>query len=287
MKNKVCAAIITYNIDEKIIEVVNSIINQVDYVVIIDNNSKQETISILTELKNNKKVQLIFNSSNNGIAKALNQGVKFAKSKNMDWILTLDHDSVCETNMVKKMIDVYNQISLKEKVGILAPKVFEINKQKFISKLTDENSISSEIKDCIQSGAMFKMNLFDTIGYFNEDLFIYHVDYEYCERVLQNSYKIIQCNNTILEHEEGYKIEKRFLELKTFYNNYSSIAIYYITRNTIYMSKNYSIFYLKRIVKDFIYILLYDKNRFEKLKYWFKGFKDGLKNNYGKFKEYL
>lgn len=282
MKCKVCASIITYNIDEKIIKVVDSIIEQVEYVVIIDNNSKKETINILNKLQKKEKVKLIFNSSNNGIAKSLNQGVEFAKSKKMDWILTLDHDSICEPNMIENMLSVYNQRYFKQDIAILAPKVFEINKQKFISKSTDEHSLSSEIKDCIQSGSMFNLDIFDYIGYFNEDLFIYHVDYEFCERVLENNYKIIQCNNTILEHEEGYKIEKKLLGFKSFYNNYSSTAIYYITRNTIYMSKKYSILYIKRIVKDFIFIFLYDKNRFGKLKYWIKGLKDGLFDKYGK-----
>ena len=51
MKNKVCASIITYNIDEKIVEVVNSIINQVERLVIVDNASNLQTIKLLEEAK--------------------------------------------------------------------------------------------------------------------------------------------------------------------------------------------------------------------------------------------
>ena len=50
MKDKVCACIITYNIDEKIKEVVNSIVNQVENVIIIDNGSNTRTIKILNEI---------------------------------------------------------------------------------------------------------------------------------------------------------------------------------------------------------------------------------------------
>lgn len=282
MNNKVCASIITYNIDEKIIEVVDSIINQVDSIVIIDNNSKQETISILKELEKRDKVNLILNSSNNGIAKALNQGVEFAKNNNSKWLLTLDHDSICNKDMIKKMMDVEKQYEYKEKIAILAPQVFEVNKQDYISSKKNTNQIYTEVKDCIQSGSIFNLDVFNKIGSFNEDLFIYHVDFDYCQRVLKNDYKILQCNNTILYHEEGYKIPKKFLGIKTFYNNYSSYSIYYITRNTIYMSKTYSPIYLKRIVKDFIHIISYDQERFEKLKYLSKGLYDGIFNKYGK-----
>ena len=281
MKKSVCACIITYNIDEKINEVVNSIINQVDLVVIVDNASKSDTLEILKKLNENDKVHIIFNKVNNGIAIALNQGIKVAKDKKMEWIMTLDHDSICDENMVKNMFEVNNIYSNEEKVAILAPQVFEMHKQDFISN-KNNSDYYTEVKECIQSGSLFKISVFDKIGYFNEDLFIYHVDYDFCERVLKAGYKIIQCNNTILYHEEGYKIPKRFLGIKTFYNNYSSVAIYYITRNTIYMAQKYSILYLKRIVKDFVYITLYDKQRKERLLYWKKGVIDGLSKKYGR-----
>lgn len=283
MKDKVCACIITYNIDEKIKEVVNSIVNQVENVIIIDNGSNTRTIKILNEINKMDKVNIVFNKVNNGIAKALNQGVIFAKENKMDWIITLDHDSICNDNMISDMLKVKNLYHSQDKIALLAPQVFEMHKKDFISS-KDNNGDYTEVKECIQSGAVFKVSVFDEIGYFDEKLFIYHVDFDFCERVLDKGYKILQCNNTILYHEEGYKIEKRFLGKKTFYNNYSSFAIYYITRNTIYMSQTYSIFYLKRIIKDFIYILLYDNQRKEKLSYWKKGLIDGIFKRYGKLK---
>lgn len=281
MSNKVCASIITYNVDEKIIEVVSSIIDQVEYVVIVDNASNDKTIEILKEIDKSKKVEVIFNKSNYGIAKALNQSIEIAKNKKMNWILTLDHDSICNEEMIKNMLLVNKKYNDQNTIGILAPKVFEMNKKDFISNKNTENYYT-EVKECIQSGSLFNMDVFDKIGCFNEDLFIYHVDFDYCERVIKAGYKILQCNNTILYHEEGYKIAKKFLGIDTFYNNYSSLAIYYITRNTVYMAQKYSIFYLKRILKDFIFILLYDNKRKERLSYWKKGLLDGILKRYGK-----
>ncbi len=285
MKNKVCAAIITYNIDEKIIEVINSIIEQVEFVLIIDNNSKNETVSILKRLEKDSRIELILNSTNEGIAKALNQGIEVAKLKSMEWILTLDHDSICDKNMIENMLDINLNYEDKSKTAILAPKVFDINKQKFISSKHFNGNDCIEVKDCIQSGAIFKIDIFDKLGKFNEDLFIYHVDFEFCERVIKAGYKIIQCNNVTLYHEEGYKIERSFLGMKTYYNNYSSVVIYYITSNSIYMAKNYNVFYIKRIIKDFVYILLFDEERFNRLKYWRKGILDAFSNKFGKLDE--
>lgn len=284
MKDKVCALIITYNIDEKIIEVTNSIINEVEGVVIVDNASNPQTIKLLKELNENSRVNIIFNKRNCGIAKALNQGAKFAKQNKYDWILTLDHDSICGKGMVKDMLDCRTECKMKENIGILTPRIFETHKQDFISKKGYDNCKYIRVSDCIQSGSLIKVDVFDKIGYFNEQLFIYHVDFDFCQRLLKANYDIVQCNNVILYHEEGYKIPKKILGKKVFYNNYSSPATYYITRNTIYMCKTYSIFYIKRVIKDFVFITLFDNSKIERLRYFFKGIHDGLLNKYGELK---
>ena len=282
MSDTVCASIITYNIDEGILEVVDSIINQVDYVVIVDNASNEKTIELLKQIENNEKIHIIFNTSNQGIAKALNQAVKVAEDKKLDWVLTLDHDSICNENMIENMLNIKKICENNRDIGILTPRIFEVNMQDYISNKNTE-SYFTEVKDCIQSGSLIKLELFKKLGAFNEELFIYHVDYEFCKRVIENGYRIIQCNNTTLYHEEGYKIAKKLLWKKTYYNNYSNLAIYYITRNTVYMSKKYSIFFSKRILKDFVYIILYDERRKEKLNYLRKGLLDGLINKFGKY----
>lgn len=282
MKNKVCALIITYNIDEKIIEVTNSIVSQVELLVIVDNSSEPKTIKLLEELNENPIINVIFNKENCGIAKALNQGVEFAKENRCDYILTLDHDSVCEKDMIKNMLSCADEYENKDNIGILTPKIFETHKQDFISKKGYEDYKYVKVKDCIQSGSLIKLGVFNKTGYFNEDLFIYHVDFDFCQPLLKAKYDIVQCNNVTLYHEEGYKIPKNLLGRKVFYNNYSSPAIYYITRNTIYMCKKYNIIYIKRIIKDFLFITLFDEKRKERLSYFFKGIYDGILNKYGK-----
>lgn len=280
MSEKICAVIITYNIDEKIIEVVKSIEYQVDKVIIVDNASEERTIKILNSINKNNKIKIIFEESNVGIAKALNDGIKLAQKLEYDWVLTLDHDSICERNMINKMINVSKLVN--DNIGIITPQIYETTKKDYISRKVCDSSLYTYVKDCIQSGSLINIKVFDEIGFFNEELFIYHVDFDFCQRLLKKNYKVIQCNKVTLYHEEGYKIPKKLFLKKVFYNNYSSTAIYYITRNTVYMAQNYSFFYLKRIIKDLIYIILYDKKKIEKLSYWKKGLYDGIIKNYGK-----
>lgn len=283
-ENKICAIIITYNVGKNIENVVNAIKEQVTFVILIDNGSNSDTTKILLELKhNNKNVEVILNEENLGIAKAINIGVDLAKNKKCDWILTLDHDTICQKDMIKNMLYVYEKYNNKELIAMLSPKVFETTKKCYITP--KEKGLFNEVNECIQSGSLIKLDVFDKIGYFNEKLFIYHVDYEFCERVILNKMKILQCNNTVIYHEEGYKVPKNFLNITTYYNNYSKLATYYISRNTIYMAKKYNFLYSKRILKDLVYITIFDKDKAEKLKYLFYGISDAIKNKYGKFNE--
>ena len=50
MKDKICATIITYNCGESFINTFNSVYNQVNKIVIVDNGSEKTTIDLLKRL---------------------------------------------------------------------------------------------------------------------------------------------------------------------------------------------------------------------------------------------
>ena len=64
MKNKVCCIVVTYNIGYSFYKCFNSIINQVDKVVIVDNGSGDETQKVLKDLQKNNKTHIIYNNEN-------------------------------------------------------------------------------------------------------------------------------------------------------------------------------------------------------------------------------
>lgn len=74
---KVCAIVVTYNIGKEYIENFNSLYNQVDKIIIVDNGSDEKTIKVIQELQNiHTNVELIFNGENIEIGAAQNKGIK-------------------------------------------------------------------------------------------------------------------------------------------------------------------------------------------------------------------
>lgn len=282
----ICAIIVSYNAGKGINDCVKGIANQVNHIVIVDNFSNSETLDALKEIEHIMNVDVIYNDSNYGIAKALNIGIKRAMEYGYKWVITLDHDSIASSNMIEEMAWVYNLIEGKQSIGIICPRLYDVNKQGFL--INDDNGVESyrELKVAIQSGSLIKTDIFERFGYFNEALFIYYVDVEFSVRLKQKNLKIIQCNKAILYHEEGKKQEKRLFSKVYYYDNYSEAAVYYIARNSIYLIKNYSEnrkSYVRRLRSDFKNILIFDDKPIKKLKYYLHGIIDGLGNKYGRY----
>ena len=121
--NKICAGFVTYNAEIlRFIEALEAIEPQVDRVYIFDNGSTNIN-DIISRVKNKKNVVVIANRSNVGIATALNTLCKKAIEDNYDWLLTLDHDTICARRMLDDMVGLVGIVD----AGIICPRVHYIN----------------------------------------------------------------------------------------------------------------------------------------------------------------
>ena len=84
----VCAGYVTYNPDIDLLKrSITAIIEQVNYIVIIDNGSVNRIV--IEELRHlSSNIHIIFNESNNGVAVALNQIGRYAEQMGCQWFLT-------------------------------------------------------------------------------------------------------------------------------------------------------------------------------------------------------
>ncbi len=279
MINDICAIIVSFNGKETIIQTIEALQNQVNKVLIIDNNSGKNTIEVLKRIKS-EKIHIIYNRNNFGVAKALNQGIAYAKENNYNWILTLDQDSICDENLIiefRKSIDLYSANDMYSKIKVFAPRIF-YNKKKYITKKKHQLRLTS-----ITSGNLINVGLFDFIGQYNEVLFIDSVDFDFCLRIANSGFKIIQNNDAVIYHSLGQIKKIWFITIHV----HSSIRRYYIARNHIYILKNYfksnSIFCLKKniwFLMLVLQIIFLESDKILNIKYIVLGLKDGMQNNF-------
>jgi len=113
--NKVSAVVTTYNTSKFVERFYNSIKNQVDEIVFVDDVSKDNTRKIIEKLaKKDKKIVLVYHEKNQGISHARNNGIKKAKH---EFVLVVDADFELEKDWVNLAKET---IKLDEKIGAVS-----------------------------------------------------------------------------------------------------------------------------------------------------------------------
>lgn len=290
----ICAVVVSYHPAAGIIGNVIALLEQVDEVVIVDNGSGEDTKVLLGKLGSYPKVSVIYNPENLGIAAALNIGVKHAKAAGHQWVATFDQDSKATPGMIGTMLHAYDNYPKKEIVASLSPRYQnQSTGQIATSKLKYSGSDAlpyAEVMAVMTSGNLLKLGVFDVVGYFNEALFIDHVDTEFCLRCANKGYKILEVNDAILLHSIGFPAQHRILWKVKTTSNHSSLRRYYIARNSIYVYKKFALTYPGWVIHDaikflkiMIMLMLFETERRQKLAAIFRGVLHGLSGRMGKF----
>ena len=287
MMCKVAAIIVSYNPDSNLFDSINLLLNQVEKVIIVDNGSKEKYVKYIKSI-NEDKIEIILNKENLGIATALNIGVRKALENGYEWILTMDQDSKASPDMVKKMFNVYNSIKRKDILSIFPNFVDE----RIQSIEENSNMNSYEYVDAdITSGNLLRKEVFEKVGFFDDSLFIDLVDTDFCMRLNEKGIKMIKIRDAVLYHSLGESKTIKGILGSFNTSNHSALRRYYMTRNRFYIWEKYkglNSFTLNRdkklFKKEFVKIILGEKDKVNKIKMVLRGYKDYKKGIKGKLK---
>jgi len=275
---KLSAIIVLYNPGTDILENIDSYIDNVDKLYAVDNSEHKNTL-LITELKQNKKIEYIDNEGNRGIAHALNVGANRAIKEGCDFLLTMDQDGKASEDMISLMLECIQELNLLE-IGIISP----FHASKFHAISNDKGCVEKNM--VMTSGNLLSLEAYKKTGPFLEELFLDYVDNEYCLRLQKNGYKIFQASEAILYHNLGELAMYDLFGKKIYCYNYPPIRFYYRTRNVIIVNRRYGYFdylYFKELFKDVIRISLYEKNKIKKFQHIYFGIVDAIKNKMGKY----
>lgn len=226
IKKNICAIFVAFNPDRSFPQRVRALVPQVDLTIIIDNNSTPQTFASIENVSIPKNVEIIKNSENVGLAKALNQGARYALKNGYQWMLTMDQDSLADPHMVEELINGY---CTAKHDGIQAD-LIGVN---FIYENTREHAFSHE---CIgreyvhkrnigiqTSGSLLSLYAYERVGPFCEYFFIDYIDTEYCIRLQKKKFNtIIACKARML-----HNISNRYIGMRRYYRwrNWFIIAV--------------------------------------------------------------
>lgn len=283
---KIHSILVAYNPDlDELNQAVDRLKKQTDIVVVCNNSDY--------DVKFEDEQVKVFNFGENlGIAKAQSIGMKWAFENGADFILQIDQDSIPNDDLVKKLLECYEELTIKEyKIGLVGPQDYdkdtkELNKARLKKGtfIDDTNYVSLE--QTLSSGSLIPKCVYDIVGGMDDELFIDAVDNEYCWRIRKNGFLIIKNNDALLAHKLGDGKQKILAFLNV--GVPSPIRHYYQIRNTLLLVRRsyvptywkYSML-IKVVFKLFVYPFTLNKG-FERFKYIVKGLKDGILGRSGK-----
>lgn len=276
-KSEICAGIVLYNPEEnRLKENINAILPQVSRLFLIDNAS-YNIKKIEEAWGNNCNIQIIKNTTNEGIARALNQMCDAAISQKYKWILTLDQDSVCPNNLIKLFIPYTSQPA----IGIICPH-FRLNLKGYQQKTEHFDKDYDFIKYCITSASLTNLVAWNESGKFDDKMFIDCVDYDFCIKLRLAKFNILRINHAVISHEVGRaKVIPMFFKKKIIVYNHSTLRNYYMVRNTIYLLKKYYFIpdvykWIPRLAYWELCKLLFEEKKMATLLSVANGLKDGF-----------
>ena len=218
---KLSIIIVNYNSGEYIAKTVNSILNNPpknDFeIIVVDNNSTDNSLSLLREAKNLKIIRL---QKNIGFGAANNLGAKAAQGK---YLLILNNDTVISEHTIDELLNFYEnsdygavgpavlypdgkfQISFGMDLNIFTEfilKYFYELYYRFLYKLK-RGKLSREV-DWL-SGVCFiiKKDIYEEVKGFDEKFFIYLEDCDFFRRLRRKGYKIFYYSDVSIIHYKG------------------------------------------------------------------------------------
>jgi rhamnosyltransferase len=229
-------------------------------------------------------VETIWNGQNLGIAAGLNAGIDRAlASGQYSWIATFDQDSLAPPDFAANIFAAYSVCPFRESVAMIGAS-YDLAMREPVSQPSRNELVFREVKTLMTSGSFLKSSVFAACGQFDESLFMDYVDHEFCLRLRQHGFKVIQATNAVLAHRLGSPTSHRFLGKRFLVSNHTSVRRYSNARNRLIVYRRYlasdTLWVLQDILRWFrevAKIVLVERNRGEKLACLARGCRDGIR----------
>lgn len=259
------------------------------WTVVVDNGSPAETIDRLRTLATESGADLIANEVNLGVATALNQGLRRARARGASWALLLDQDTEPDLSILERMAGALAGYPEPGRVALIGANYASTDEPR--GRYTVDEAAGQPFSvqvAVITSGSLVSLPVFDRIGPFAEELFIDHVDHEYCLRARALRFAVLATRDVLLTHSIGQESAHPFLGRKVITSNHPPVRRYYMARNAMVVARQYLLSephwvmrMLWRTLRDAVAMLLYEDGRGPKLKLWIKGLWHGVRGKLG------
>ena len=245
--------------------------------VLISHKSKKLILEFINNLHENNKILIIDNSNDYDLKKQLEQyknvEIKFMENRGYGSAINYARTLIStkyffvfspDIKLVNNEFITIFKKKLKSitSFGALGPRFLNVKEKSHKQSNLDKEI--GEIKSISGAAMLFDKNSFDEIGGFDENIFLYFEETDYCKRAQKKGYKIYQINKAKIEHSKGVAsgvVEvKNEIEINKLENLYSW---HFIWSKYYFYKKHYGTFFSITIFLPIIIRILYRINLYK------------------------
>ena len=240
--------IVTFKSDEKVINCLNSISNEIP-IIIVENSSNKIFKSKIESSYHN--VECILSGQNNGYSIANNIGLKRVKTK---YALVLNPDTILSKDAIKNFLITARE---NKEFWLIGPANDQIGSSNFKDNL-------AEVKNLKGFAIFFNMSKFSN-KFFDENFFLYFEEIDLCNQVIRKNGKIYLDQSILINHQGAGSVKDiNIIELEKNRN-------WHWMWSTFYYHKKYKGFFLalliiipkllSALIKIIFYLITFNKNK--------------------------
>lgn len=206
-------------------------------IIVVDNASTDGSVEVIEE--DYEEVTLIKNDENYGFSQAINKGIKVAET---EFVILLNNDAMCEYNFIEELV---KGIQKSDQIFSCAARMIQYNDRKKLDNTGDYYTVfgwayqrgqDESIKKYKKAGrvfsacagaAIYRRELFDEIGYFDEQHFAYLEDVDLGFRANIVGYKNYYLPKAVVYHIGSASSGERYNPFKVKLAARNSVYLYY------------------------------------------------------------
>jgi GT2 family glycosyltransferase len=192
-------------------------------IIVVDNASSGNDVEVLKE-RYRDDIHIIENDRNYGFAEGNNIGIRYALTKQSDYILMLNNDTVVDANFLAELVRVAEE---DDKAGILGGKIYYYASPNrfqsvggrinwwlgYIKDMSGQDDVGQfeqvAERDYVYATAMLiKRQVIEKVGLLDSSLFFGMEDYDYCARAKKAGFKVLYVPGARVWHKQGASRKK-------------------------------------------------------------------------------
>lgn len=309
MATGVAAVVVAYRPDAGGLDrLLERLAAQVDTTYLVDNSDDEASRRLIAEAARRSGARTIAMGGNLGVAAAQNRGLDAAAADGHRHGLLFDDDSLPPADLVARLLDGWRRAAAQpgRPIAAVGPVVTDVRDDDAVlvfahtwigprrvpglsrARRTGERDAPIEVAFLVASGCLVDLDAVRAVGGMREDLFIDHVDLEWCLRARRAGWRLLAIPDVRLEHRLGEQLVRLPTPGGRPVHIHVPLRNYYLVRNTLLLLRGdllptgWRLGYLLWLLRYAAFNLAFFAPRVQRLRMIWRGLLDGLSGRAGR-----